>query len=82
MSEAIRKQDATKYVRVKASEMGKEKSRSPMTNVTTLLPEVGQTRTKRNFKKNPTRGDTTYDHINNAQGRAKTIAIGSRPYIG
>jgi hypothetical protein len=69
---------ATK-IRVGAFEILKQKSNSAMKNITILSP-------RRNFinvnrVQRLRRQKMTYDHMSNAQGRLKIMAIGSRPKI-
>jgi hypothetical protein len=73
-----RTDDIATKIRVEAFEMLKQKSDSATKNITIL--------SKRDFinvnQVQPLkRQDMTYDHISNAQGRLKTIAIGSSPKI-
>ena len=61
-------------IRVARFEILKQKSNRAMKKIT-ILPTGG-----RFHEREPTRKlETTYDHISNAHGRLRTIAIGSRP---
>lgn len=61
--------------RVEVFEIVKQKSSSAMKKVTILIAGVH----KHEPRVTSGRKETTYDHINKAQGRLKAIAIGSRP---
>ena len=61
-------------IRVAGFEILKQKSNNAMKNITILY-------TRNSFHEREPSGklETTYDHISNAHGRLKMIAIGSRP---
>jgi hypothetical protein len=63
-------------IRVALFDMVKQKSNSARKNVAMLSQEEGVH--KRLSESNPPKAGT-YDHMSNAHGRLKTIAIGSRP---
>jgi hypothetical protein len=64
-------------IRVARFEILKQKSNSAMKKITTLSTE------ERLHEREPRRKlEMTYDHISNAHGRLRIIAIGSRPKAG
>jgi hypothetical protein len=67
---------ATK-VRVEVFEILKQKSNSAMKKITILSKKRGFITEAQHLE----RQEMTYDHISNAQGRLKIMAIGSRPKI-
>ena len=66
-------------VRVEAFEILKQKNNSATKKITALSKEGFQKR-EQSATSGKARDDAmTYDHISNAQGRLKIMAIGSRP---
>jgi hypothetical protein len=69
---------ATK-IRVGIFEILKQKSNSAMKNITILSPKTNFINMNRVQRLETQK--MTYDHMSNAQGRLKIMAIGSRPKI-
>jgi hypothetical protein len=77
MMRATTRTDMTETeIRVAEFEILKQKSNNAMKKITILSAVV------RFHEREPRKVETTYDHISNAHGRLRIIAIGSRPNVG